>query len=66
MLCLTNYFQKAFSFSHFCLENIVVVVVVFGLNVVPIAMVIRRGDLRLKSHPKDWRSPGSNVTFPGL
>ena len=23
-------------------------------------MVIRRRDLDLKSHPKDWRSPGSN------
>ena len=23
-------------------------------------MVIRRRDLSLKSHPKDWRSPGSN------
>ena len=26
----------------------------------PTAKVIRRRDLGLKSHPKDWRSPGSN------
>ena len=37
-----------------------VVVVVLGLYVPPTAKVIRRLDLGLKSHPKDWRSPGSN------
>ena len=37
-----------------------VVVVVLGLYVPPTAKVIRRRDLGLKSHPKDWRSPGSN------
>ena len=31
-----------------------------GVYVPPTAKVIRRRDLRLKSHPKDWRSPGSN------
>ena len=36
------------------------VVVVLGFNVPPTAKVIRRRDLGLKSHPKDWRSPGSN------
>ena len=38
----------------------VVVVVVLGFYVPPTAKVIRRRDLGLKSHPKDWRSPGSN------
>ena len=35
-------------------------VVVLGFYVPPTAKVIRRRDLGLKSHPKDWRSPGSN------
>ena len=34
--------------------------VVLGFYVPPTAKVIRRQDLGLKSHPKDWRSPGSN------
>ena len=34
--------------------------VVLGFYVSPTAKVIRRLDLGLKSHPKDWRSPGSN------
>ena len=37
-----------------------VVVVVLGFYVPPTAKVIWRRDLGLKSHPKDWRSPGSN------
>ena len=41
-------------------ENKVVVVVVVGFYVLLTAKVIRRRDLGLKSHPKDWRSPGSN------
>ena len=36
------------------------VVVVLGFYVPPTAKVIRRRDLGLKSHPKDWRSPESN------
>ena len=36
------------------------VVVVLGFYVPPTAKVIRRRGLGLKSHPKDWRSPGSN------
>ena len=36
------------------------IVVVLGFYVPPTAEVIRRRDLGLKSHPKDWRSPGSN------
>ena len=43
-----------FHFIHY------VVVVVLGFYVPPTAKVIRRRDLGLKSHPKDWRSPGSN------
>ena len=35
-------------------------VVVLGFYISPTAKVIRRRDLGLKSHPKDWRSPGSN------
>ena len=35
-------------------------VVVLGLNVPPTVKVIRSGGLGFKSHPKDWRSPGSN------
>ena len=35
-----------------------VVVVVLGFYVSPAAKVILRRDLGLKSHPKDWRSPG--------
>ena len=35
-------------------------VVVLGFYVPPTAKAIRRRDLCLKSHPKDWRSPGSN------
>ena len=37
-----------------------IVVVGLGFYVPPTAKVIRRRDLGLKSHPKDWRSPGSN------
>ena len=36
------------------------VLVVLGFYVPPTAKVIQRRDLGLKSHPKDWRSPGSN------
>ena len=36
------------------------VVVVLEFYVLPTVKVIRRPDLGLKSHPKDWRSPGSN------
>ena len=36
-----------------------VVVVVLGFYVPPTAKVIRRQNLSLKSHPTDWRSPGS-------
>ena len=36
------------------------IVVVLGFYVPPTAKVIWRRDLGLKSHPKDWRSPGSN------
>ena len=35
-------------------------VVVLGFNVSLTAKVIQRRDLGLKSHPKDWRSPGLN------
>ena len=35
------------------------VVVALGFYVPPTAKVIRRRNLGLKSHPKDWRSPGS-------
>ena len=46
---------------------VVVVVVVFGFYVPLTAKVIRRRDLGLKSHPKDWRSPGMNSRpGPGL
>ena len=37
-----------------------VVVVALGLSVPPTAKVIWRRDFGLKSHPKDWRSPGLN------
>ena len=40
--------------------NNILVVVVLGFYVSPKAKVIRRRDLGLKSHPKDWRSPVSN------
>ena len=50
--------------ESFCFVSILlivpVVVVVLGYYVSPTAKVIRRRDLGLKSHPKDWRSPGSN------
>ena len=36
------------------------VVVVLGFYVWPTAKVIQRRDIGLKSHRKDWRSPGSN------
>ena len=36
-------------------------VVVLGFYVPPTAKVIRRRGLGLKYHPKDWRSPGSNL-----
>ena len=41
-------------------HRVVVVVVVLGFYVPPTAKVIWRRDLGLKSHPNDWRSPGSN------
>ena len=46
--------------NHFIQRNVVVVVVVLGFYVPPTAKVVRRRDLGLKSHRKDWRSPGSN------
>ena len=52
------------TFKHkgICIENFAqqVVVVVLGFYVVPTAKIIQRRLLGLKSHPKDWRSPGSN------
>ena len=36
------------------------ITVVLGFDVPPTAKVIQKRDLGLKSHPKDWRSPGSN------
>ena len=39
---------------------VVVVVVVLGYYVPPTAKVKRTRDLGLRSHQKDWRSPGSN------
>ena len=47
---------SVFSLAHFASF----VVVVLGFYVPPTSKVIRRRDLGLKSHPKDWRSPGSN------
>ena len=38
----------------------IVVVIVLWFYVPSTAKVIQRRDLGLKSHPKDWRSPGSN------
>ena len=43
-------------YKNFCSVN----VVVLEFYVPPTAKVIRRRDLALKSHPKDWRSPGLN------
>ena len=37
-----------------------IVVNVLGFNIQPTAEVIPRKGLGLKSHPKDWRSSGSN------
>ena len=49
---------------------VVVVVVVLWFYVPLTAKVIRNPDLGLMSHPKDWRSPDSNLRFelttPGL
>ena len=36
-----------------------------GFYVPPTAKVIRRRDLDLKSHPKDWRSPSPDCVGPG-
>ena len=44
----------------YCVLKLYSTVVVLGFNVPPTAKVIRRRDLGLKSHPKDWRSPGLN------
>ena len=45
-------------------HNYELVVVVLGFYLSPTAKVIRRLDLGLKSHPKDWRSPGiMNIGF---
>ena len=41
------------------------VVVVLEFKVPPTAKVIRRWDFGLKSHKKDWRSPGSNPSLQG-
>ena len=45
-----------FRFSFYTFKY----VVVLEFYVPPTAKVIRRRDLGLKFHPKDWRSPGSN------
>ena len=56
-------FSRAFhttSWYDFRANDIRPIVVVLGFYVPPTPKVIRRRDLGLKSHPKDWRSPGSN------
>ena len=53
---LKNCHFTAFKIPIYCIG----VDDVLGFYVPPTAKVIRRRDLGLKSHPKDWRSPGSN------
>ena len=55
-ICATLY--KSISANLYVF--LIVVVVVLRFYVPPTAKVIRRRDIGLKSHPKDWRSPGSN------
>ena len=59
LFILTWFRPMVRNISNFDLE-FEKVVVVLGFYVPPTAKVIRRRDLGLKSHPKDWRSPGSN------
>ena len=51
--------QSLIELSVYFVIDKKVVVVVLGFYIPPTAKVIRRQDLGLKSHPKDWRSPGS-------
>ena len=44
-----------------CKKSAQLHVVVLGFYVPQTAKVIQRQNLGLKSHPKDWRSPGSNT-----
>ena len=37
-----------------------ILLLLLGFNIPPTAKVIQRQDLSLKSHPKDWRSLGTN------
>ena len=59
-ICATLYKSISANLYVF-LVVVVVVVVVLRFYVPPTAKVIRRRDIGLKSHPKDRRSPGSNL-----
>ena len=55
--CITA--DRMLQLGHYVQLMRVVVVVVLRFCVPPTSKVIRRRDLGLKSHPKDWRSPGT-------
>ena len=59
-LAIDELYTNGYSSCYNLTSASVVVVVGSGVDVPPTAKVIRRRDLGLKSHPKDWRSPGSN------
>ena len=54
-VCLTHHYHL-----YACISYQISCCVVLGFYVPSIAKVIRRRDLGLKSHSKDWKSPESN------
>ena len=55
-LCFHFYFRPYTVLQYLCSNCCVL-----GFYVLPTTKVIWRRGLDLKSHPKDWRSPGSNL-----
>ena len=53
--------------QYICLRKLSIkLIVVLGFYIPQTAKYIQRQDLGLKSHPKDWRSPGIELTTAGL
>ena len=56
-----QYFYQSYKFADFlCIKWEYACLFVFEFYVPPTSKVIQRRDLCLKTHPKVWRSPGSN------
>ena len=56
-----GFISHQFSIKLSVVVVVVATAVVIGFNVPSTAKVIRRRDPGFKSHPKDWRCPGSSL-----